>query len=127
MGCPMEVDAYHNIQIDAVNLGLTPVSREDVFKVYNGTYVLSLTLKHRPSSSSSWMFQSTDFFMLPEFYLLSCVIDFFERQRIDHQPIHVFHDITSSVARVNKFGPLGLNIEGNPGKYIYKDPNLSKF
>ncbi|TPP67550.1 HAD superfamily hydrolase subfamily IG 5' nucleotidase [Fasciola gigantica] len=126
-GYLMKVDAYHNIQIDTVHLGLTPVSREDVFKAYNGTYIPSSTLKHRPSSSTSWMFQLMDFFMLPEFYLLSCVIEFFERQRINYQPIHVFHDVTSSVARVHKSGLLGLSIMGNPGKYIHKDLNLSNF
>lgn len=49
----MKVDAYHNIQIDTVHLGLTPVEREDVLKAYNGYYIPSSMLKHQPNSSVS--------------------------------------------------------------------------
>uniref|UniRef100_A0A183B0D4 5'-nucleotidase domain-containing protein 3 n=1 Tax=Echinostoma caproni TaxID=27848 RepID=A0A183B0D4_9TREM len=107
-GYLMKVDAYHNIQLDTVHLGLTPVSREDVIKAYDGAYVPSSVLKHQSHAGNPGMFQIMDFFMLPEFYLLSCVIE-------------------SSVARVHKSGLLGLSIMGNPEKYIHKDPNLSNF
>ncbi|KER21579.1 hypothetical protein T265_15055 [Opisthorchis viverrini] len=136
-GYLMKVDAYHHIQLDTVYRGFTPVSCEETLEVYNGSHLPSDILKQntltssalamRSSSKHPLMFQLMDFFTIPEFYLLSSIIELFERQKIKYQPINVYQDVSSSVSRVHKSGLLGLNIMANPERHIYRDPHLAAF
>ncbi|KAG5447864.1 5'-nucleotidase domain-containing protein 3 [Clonorchis sinensis] len=136
-GYLMKVDAYHHIQLDTVYRGFTPVSYEETLEVYNGSHLPSDILKQntltssalamRSSSKHPLMFQLMDFFTIPEFYLLSSIIELFERQKIKYQPINVYQDVSSSVSRVHKSGLLGLNIMANPERHIYRDPHLPAF
>ncbi|KAF7231973.1 hypothetical protein EG68_08650 [Paragonimus skrjabini miyazakii] len=136
-GYLMKVDAFHNIQLDTVHRGLTPVSYEESLAAFHGNHLPSTSLKQQisPGSGSSasspskrpLMFQLMDFFTIPEFYLLCSIIEFFERGHIGYQPVHIFRDVSSAVARVHKSGLLGLNIMANPEKYIRRDPDLPIF
>lgn len=35
----MKIDSFHQIQLGSVYKGLTPVSDEEVLRIYNGSYV----------------------------------------------------------------------------------------
>ncbi|GAA53106.1 5'-nucleotidase domain-containing protein 3, partial [Clonorchis sinensis] len=130
-GYLMKVDAYHHIQLDTVYRGFTPVSYEETLEVYNGSHLPSDILKQNTLTSSALAMRSSsklmDFFTIPEFYLLSSIIELFERQKIKYQPINVYQDVSSSVSRVHKSGLLGLNIMANPERHIYRDPHLPAF
>ncbi|CAL8102158.1 unnamed protein product [Calicophoron daubneyi] len=136
-GYIMKVDAFHYIQMDTVHRGFTQISQNDVLEAYPGTYIPSQSLRPLAvrgfslpvniSSRYPILVQLMDFFMLPEFYLLCCIIEFFDRRHISYKPLHVYQDVTNSISRVHKSGLLGLTIMGNPEKYIRRDPDLSFF
>lgn len=136
-GYLMKVDAFHNIQLDTVHHGLTPICAEEVLKSYRGNHLPGTSLKQQltPGAGSSsisgrkhpLMFQLMDFFTLPEFYLLASIIEYFQRQQMKYQPFHIYQDVANSVARVHKSGLLGMSIMANPEKFIHKDPHLAVF
>lgn len=136
-GYLMKVDSFHNIQLDTVHRGLTPVRSEESLQAYQGNHLPGTCLKQssfnifghlaQSISKSPSMFQLMDVFTLPEFYLLCCIIEYFDRNHFNYQPIYVYQDVSNSVARVHKSGLLGLTIMGNPEKYIKPDPHLAGF
>ncbi|XP_043563797.1 5'-nucleotidase domain-containing protein 2-like [Chiloscyllium plagiosum] len=117
-GFLMKIDAFHYVQLGTVYRGLSPVPDEEVFQMYDGTQHVPL---HRMSDfygKGPTMKQFMDVFSLPEMTLLSCVNDYFIKNNIEYDPVHLFRDVSDAVTSVHVKGMMYNWIEQDLEKYI---------
>ena len=79
----MKIDSFHQIQLGSVYHGLTPVSDEEVKKIYVGGYVPQDKIRGGPDTLQ--MKQLNDLFSVPEICLLSQIAEFFSRNQISYR------------------------------------------
>ena len=59
-----------------------------------------------------------DIFSLPEMTLLSCVNEYFLKNNIDYEPMHLYRDVKDSVREVHTKGIMYRAVEADTEKYI---------
>ncbi|KFQ83636.1 5'-nucleotidase domain-containing protein 3, partial [Phoenicopterus ruber ruber] len=70
------------------------------------------------SSQGNTMKQFMDIFSLPEMTLLSCVNEYFLKNNIDYEPVHLYKDVKDSIRDVHIKGIMYRAIEADIEKYI---------
>lgn len=88
-GLLMKIDSFHQIQLGSVYHGLSPVSDEEVKKIYVGGYVPQDKIRGGPDTLQ--MKQLNDLFSVPEICLLSQVAEFFSRNQISYRECFIHH------------------------------------
>ncbi|XP_073179789.1 5'-nucleotidase domain-containing protein 3 isoform X2 [Lepidochelys kempii] len=91
----MKIDAFHYIQLGTVYRGLSVVPDEEVIAMYDGSHVPLEQMSdfYGKSSHGHTMKQFMDIFSLPEMTLLSCVNEYFLKNNIDYEPVHLYKDV----------------------------------
>ena len=119
-GVLMKLDAFRNIQLNAVFRGRTPVSISEVISYYRGTHVSQDYLSH-------YMYQLTDLFSLPEACLIADVIQYFSEQRVRFDPRYVLEDVKACIRSLHESGEIHAEVVGNMDKYLRHNPVLLSF
>uniref|UniRef100_A0A8C2NHK9 5'-nucleotidase domain containing 3 n=1 Tax=Capra hircus TaxID=9925 RepID=A0A8C2NHK9_CAPHI len=103
----MKIDAFHYIQLGTV------------IEMYEGSHVpLEQMSDFYGKSSGNTMKQFMDIFSLPEMTLLSCVNEYFLKNNIDYEPVHLYKDVKDSIRDVHTKGIMYRAIEADIEKYI---------
>uniref|UniRef100_A0A8C5MBL6 5'-nucleotidase domain-containing protein 3 n=1 Tax=Leptobrachium leishanense TaxID=445787 RepID=A0A8C5MBL6_9ANUR len=95
----MKIDAFHYIQLGTV-------------------YRINLPLLSIQSSEGNTLKQFMDIFSLPEMTLLSCVNEYFLRNNIDYEPVHLYKDVKDAIRDVHVKGLMYRAVEADIEKYI---------
>uniref|UniRef100_A0A8C4PU94 5'-nucleotidase domain containing 3 n=1 Tax=Equus asinus TaxID=9793 RepID=A0A8C4PU94_EQUAS len=116
----MKIDAFHYIQLGTVYRGLSVVPDEEVIEMYEGSHVPLEQMSdfYGKSSHGNTMKQFMDIFSLPEMTLLSCVNEYFLKNNIDYEPVHLYKDVKDSIRDVHIKGIMYRAIEADIEKYI---------
>uniref|UniRef100_A0A452R3R2 5'-nucleotidase domain containing 3 n=1 Tax=Ursus americanus TaxID=9643 RepID=A0A452R3R2_URSAM len=116
----MKIDAFHYIQLGTVYRGLSVVPDEEVIEMYEGSHVPLEQMSdfYGKSSHGNTMKQFMDIFSLPEMSLLSCVNEYFLKNNIDYEPVHLYKDVKDSIRDVHIKGIMYSAIEADIEKYI---------
>uniref|UniRef100_A0A8C0TCT8 5'-nucleotidase domain containing 3 n=1 Tax=Canis lupus familiaris TaxID=9615 RepID=A0A8C0TCT8_CANLF len=116
----MKIDAFHYIQLGTVYRGLSVVPDEEVIEMYEGSHVPLEQMSdfYGKSSHGNTMKQFMDIFSLPEMSLLSCVNEYFLKNNIDYEPVHLYKDVKDSIRDVHIKGIMYRAIEADIEKYI---------
>ncbi|XP_061062559.1 5'-nucleotidase domain-containing protein 3 isoform X2 [Eubalaena glacialis] len=116
----MKIDAFHYIQLGTVYRGLSVVPDEEVIEMYEGSHVPLEQMSdfYGKSSHGNTMKQFMDIFSLPEMTLLSCVNEYFLKNNIDYEPVHLYKDVKDSIRDVHTKGIMYRAIEADIEKYI---------
>ncbi|CAD0194922.1 unnamed protein product [Chrysodeixis includens] len=101
-GLLLKLDTFLQIQLGTVYRGLSPVSNEEVHKLYKKkimpvNYVEGVPHKWAYKSSKAKMIQLADLFSVPEMGLMCSVADFFIKNKIDYNPAILFLDVKKAV------------------------------
>ncbi|RWS28865.1 5'-nucleotidase domain-containing protein 3-like protein [Leptotrombidium deliense] len=123
-GLLMKIDSFHQIQKGSVYRGITPVSDEEVSKIYGDLYISQSLI--RPDTGYPKMKQLNDLFSVPEICLLANVTEYFIKNNISFHPEILFHDVQSAVQSIHPVMHTMLD-ENKVGKYIEKHPELQEF
>uniref|UniRef100_A0A8C6Y680 5'-nucleotidase domain containing 3 n=1 Tax=Naja naja TaxID=35670 RepID=A0A8C6Y680_NAJNA len=109
----MKIDAFHYIQLGTVYRGLSVVPDEEVIAMYDGSHVPLEQMSdfYGKSSQGHTMKQFMDIFSLPEMTLLSCVNEYFLKNNIDYEPVHLYKDVKDSIRDVHIKGIMYRAIE----------------
>ncbi|XP_036616201.1 5'-nucleotidase domain-containing protein 3 isoform X2 [Trichosurus vulpecula] len=116
----MKIDAFHYIQLGTVYRGLSVVPDEEVIEMYEGSHVPLEQMSdfYGKSSQGNTMKQFMDIFSLPEMTLLSCVNEYFLKNNLDYEPVHLYKDVKDSIRDVHTKGIMYRAIEADIEKYI---------
>ncbi|XP_028346307.1 5'-nucleotidase domain-containing protein 3 isoform X4 [Physeter macrocephalus] len=116
----MKIDAFHYIQLGTVYRGLSVVPDEEVIEMYEGSHVPLEQMSdfYGKSSHGNTMKQFMDIFSLPEMTLLSCVNEYFLKNNVDYEPVHLYKDVKDSIRDVHTKGIMYRAIEADIEKYI---------
>ncbi|XP_071584486.1 5'-nucleotidase domain-containing protein 3 [Heliangelus exortis] len=116
----MKIDAFHYIQLGTVYRGLSVVPDDEVIAMYDGSHVPLEQMSdfYGKSSQGNTMKQFMDIFSLPEMTLLSCVNEYFLKNNIDYEPVHLYKDVKDSIRDVHIKGIMYRAIEADIEKYI---------
>ncbi|XP_030070514.1 5'-nucleotidase domain-containing protein 3 [Microcaecilia unicolor] len=116
----MKIDAFHYIQLGTVHRGLNVVPDEEVIAMYEGSHVPLEQMSdfYGKSSEGNTMKQFMDIFSLPEMTLLSCVNEYFLKNNIDYEPVHLYKDVKDAIRDVHVKGIMYRAIEADIGKYV---------
>ncbi|XP_044535080.1 5'-nucleotidase domain-containing protein 3 [Gracilinanus agilis] len=116
----MKIDAFHYIQLGTVYRGLSVVPDEEVIEMYEGSHVPLEQMSdfYGKSSHGNTMKQFMDIFSLPEMTLLSCVNEYFLKNNLDYEPVHLYKDVKDSIRDVHIKGIMYRAIEADIEKYI---------
>ncbi|KAK1341512.1 hypothetical protein QTO34_017927 [Cnephaeus nilssonii] len=100
--------------------GLSVVPDEEVIEMYEGSHVPLEQMSdfYGKSSHGNTMKQFMDIFSLPEMSLLSCVNEYFLKNNIDYEPVHLYKDVKDSIRDVHIKGIMYRAIEADIDKYI---------
>eukprot|EP00731_Ephydatia_muelleri_P037104 Em0395g11a len=105
-GLLMKIDAYSHIQLTSVYRGHTPVSAEEVFKLYGGTHIPAHFLEATATDGRhTRLKQFIDLFSIPEVTLLADTSE-------------------SAVAEVHRSGTLHKAITDHPERYVKSVPEI---
>ncbi|XP_059537801.1 5'-nucleotidase domain-containing protein 3 isoform X1 [Myotis daubentonii] len=116
----MKIDAFHYIQLGTVYRGLSVVPDEEVIEMYEGSHVPLEQMSdfYGKSSHGNTMKQFMDIFSLPEMSLLSCVNEYFLKNNIDYEPVHLYKDVKDAIRDVHIKGIMYRAVEADIDKYI---------
>uniref|UniRef100_A0A8C4Y9R2 5'-nucleotidase domain containing 3 n=1 Tax=Gopherus evgoodei TaxID=1825980 RepID=A0A8C4Y9R2_9SAUR len=116
----MKIDAFHYIQLGTVYRGFSVVPDEEVIAMYDGSHVPLEQMSdfYGKSSHGHTMKQFMDIFSLPEMTLLSCVNEYFLKNNIDYEPVHLYKDVKDSIRDVHIKGIMYRAIEADIEKYV---------
>uniref|UniRef100_A0A2K5HW34 5'-nucleotidase domain containing 3 n=1 Tax=Colobus angolensis palliatus TaxID=336983 RepID=A0A2K5HW34_COLAP len=116
----MKIDAFHYIQLGTVYRGLSVVPDDEVIEMYEGSHVPLEQMSdfYGKSSHGNTMKQFMDIFSLPEMTLLSCVNEYFLKNNIDYEPVHLYKDVKDAIRDVHIKGIMYRAIEADIEKYI---------
>ncbi|XP_019871292.2 5'-nucleotidase domain-containing protein 3 isoform X2 [Aethina tumida] len=128
-GVLLKLDSFLQIQFGSVYRGLTPLSNDEVLKLYKNriipiAYVEGHT-KNASNTSHSKMVQLADLFSVPEMCLLCNVTDYFERNHIDYHPEILFRDVKNSVKLSHPV--MHKEVSQNVSEYIENNDQLRPF
>ncbi|CAK1602135.1 unnamed protein product [Parnassius mnemosyne] len=127
-GLLLKLDSFLQIQFGAVYRGLTPVSTEEVLKLYKNriipiAYVEDDTRVHKENRSK--MVHLADLFSVPEMGLLCNVAEHFIRNHIDYHPEILFLDVKNSVQSCHPI--MHKIVAQNLEEYIRPNTDLKKY
>ncbi|XP_046673635.1 5'-nucleotidase domain-containing protein 3 isoform X2 [Homalodisca vitripennis] len=127
-GLLMKIDSFLQIQLGTVYRGLSPVSDEEVLRLYKNKIIpLAYVETHGKSAQyfTSKMVQLADMFSVPEMALLCNIAEYFEKNGIDYHPEILFRDVKSSVGSSH---PVMHNLlQKDVSRYIEKNPGIVHF
>ncbi|XP_972204.2 5'-nucleotidase domain-containing protein 3 isoform X2 [Tribolium castaneum] len=127
-GILLKLDSFLQIQFGSVYKGLTPLSVEEVLKIYKNRIIPIAYVEGNTKNSSdshSKMVQLADLFSVPEMGLICNVADYFERNHIDYHPEILFRDVKSSVKSSHPV--MHKIVSENVSEYIESNENLRPF
>ncbi|XP_072942562.1 5'-nucleotidase domain-containing protein 3 isoform X1 [Epargyreus clarus] len=142
-GLLLKLDSFLQIQFGAVYRGLTPVSTEEVLKLYKNriipiAYVEGDTRAHRIYTNVEWnkpkskkhanrakMVHLADLFSVPEMGLLCNVAEYFIKNHIDYHPEILFLDVKNSVQNCHPI--MHKIVAQNVEEYIRPNADLKKY
>ncbi|XP_046960933.1 5'-nucleotidase domain-containing protein 3 isoform X2 [Vanessa cardui] len=127
-GLLLKLDSFLQIQFGAVYRGLTPVSPEEVLKIYRNriipiAYVEGDTRVHKANRSK--MVHLADLFSVPEMGLMCNVAEYFIRNQIDYHPEILFLDVKNSVQSCHPI--MHKIVAKNVEEYIRPNSDLRKY
>ncbi|XP_075065393.1 5'-nucleotidase domain-containing protein 3 [Mixophyes fleayi] len=116
----MKIDSFHYIQLGTVYRGLDVVSDSEVIEMYQGSHVPLEQMSdfYGKSSEGNTLKQFMDIFSLPEMTLLSCVNEYFLKNNIDYEPVHLYKDVKDSIRDVHVKGLMYRAVEADIERYI---------
>ncbi|CAH2240707.1 jg13945 [Pararge aegeria aegeria] len=102
-GLLLKLDSFLQIQFDAIYRGLTPVSSEEILKIYRNriipiAYVEGDTRAHKTNRAK--MVHLADLFSVPEMGLLCNVAEYFIKNHIEYHPEILFLDVKGTVKQL---------------------------
>uniref|UniRef100_V9KCQ9 5'-nucleotidase domain-containing 2 n=1 Tax=Callorhinchus milii TaxID=7868 RepID=V9KCQ9_CALMI len=119
-GLLMKIDAFHYIQMGTVYRGLEAVPDEEVMAMYHGTHHVPLHQVSGFYGKGPTVKQYMDVFSLPEMTLLAVANDYFLKNDIEFDPVHLYKDITDAVSLVHIKGFMYKWIIENPKEHILR-------
>ncbi|KAM3927011.1 5'-nucleotidase domain-containing protein 3 [Leptodactylus fuscus] len=116
----MKIDSFHYIQLGTVYRGFDVVPDSEVIEMYQGSHVPLEQMSdfYGKSSEGNTLKQFMDIFSLPEMTLLSCVNDYFLKNNIDYEPVHLYKDVKDSIRDVHVKGLMYRAVEADIERYI---------
>ncbi|XP_018107823.1 5'-nucleotidase domain-containing protein 3-like isoform X2 [Xenopus laevis] len=116
----MKIDSFHYIQLGTVYRGLNVVPDSEVIEMYEGSHVPLEQMSdfYGKSSEGNTLKQFMDIFSLPEMTLLSCVNEYFLKNNIDYEPVHLYKDVKEAIRDVHVKGILYRAVEADIERYI---------
>ncbi|XP_056430510.1 5'-nucleotidase domain-containing protein 3 [Hyla sarda] len=116
----MKIDSFHYIQLGAVYRGFEVVQDSEVIEMYQGSHVPLEQMSdfYGKSSEGNTLKQFMDIFSLPEMTLLSCVNDYFLKNNIDYEPVHLYKDVKDAIRDVHVKGLMYRAVEADIERYI---------
>ncbi|XP_063783857.1 5'-nucleotidase domain-containing protein 3 isoform X1 [Pseudophryne corroboree] len=116
----MKIDSFHYIQLGTVYRGLDVVPDAEVIEMYHGSHVPLEQMSdfYGKSSEGNTLKQFMDIFSLPEMTLLSCVNEYFLKNNIDYEPVHLYKDVKDSIRDVHVKGLMYRAVEADIERYI---------
>lgn len=116
----MKIDSFHYIQLGAVYRGFDVVPDSEVIEMYQGSHVPLEQMSdfYGKSSEGNTLKQFMDIFSLPEMALLSCVNDYFLKNNIDYEPVHLYKDVKDAIRDVHVKGLMYRAVEADIERYI---------
>ncbi|XP_075712785.1 5'-nucleotidase domain-containing protein 3 [Rhinoderma darwinii] len=116
----MKIDSFHYIQLGAVYRGFDVVPDSEVIEMYQGSHVPLEQMSdfYGKSSEGNTLKQFMDIFSLPEMTLLSCVNDYFLKNNIDYEPVHLYKDVKDAIRDVHVKGLMYRAVEADIERYI---------
>ncbi|KAM9312769.1 5'-nucleotidase domain-containing protein 3 [Gastrophryne carolinensis] len=117
----MKIDSFHYIQLGTVYRGFDDVSDSEVIEMYEGSHVPLEQMSdfYGKSSEGNTLKQFMDIFSLPEMTLLSCVNDYFQKNNIDYEPVHLYKDVKDAIRDVHVKGLMYRAVEADIERYIH--------
>ncbi|MCL4121554.1 UNVERIFIED_CONTAM: hypothetical protein GTU68_003795 [Idotea baltica] len=120
----MKLDQFQQIQVGSIYKGLTPVSIEEISKVY-GSRALSLGFVEGHLRGKTKMAHLADLFSIPEMCLLRQVAQFFMDNDLPYHSVSLFNDVKSAIGSIH---PEMHRLVGQDiSKYLIKNPKLLEF
>ncbi|XP_072255111.1 5'-nucleotidase domain-containing protein 3 [Pyxicephalus adspersus] len=100
--------------------GFDVVSDSEVIEMYQGSHVPLEQMSdfYGKSSEGNTLKQFMDIFSLPEMTLLSCVNDYFLKNNIDYEPVHLYKDVKDTIRDVHVKGLMYRAVEADIERYI---------
>ncbi|KAJ1519137.1 hypothetical protein ONE63_011257 [Megalurothrips usitatus] len=124
-GLLLKLDSFLQIQLGSVYRGLTPLSDEEVLKLYKSrTIPLAYVESGKSGDVSSKMVQLADLFSVPEMSLLCNVLNYFQENQIDFHPEILFSDVKTSVQHSHPI--MHRLVEANVSEYLELNPDIQK-
>ncbi|XP_015786655.1 5'-nucleotidase domain-containing protein 3 [Tetranychus urticae] len=123
-GLLTKIDSFHQIQLGCVYRGFSPLSDEEVTKIYGGCYISQSLIK--PEDDHPKMKQLNDLFSVPEICLLANVTEYFIRSNIPYCPEILFYDVQAAVQSIHPVMHQMLDRD-RIGDYLEKRPELTEF
>ncbi|XP_068128900.1 5'-nucleotidase domain-containing protein 3 isoform X2 [Hyperolius riggenbachi] len=116
----MKIDSFHYIQLGTVYRGFDVVSDSEVIEMYEGSHVPLEQMSdfYGKSSEGNTLKQFMDIFSLPEMTLLSCVNDYFRKNNIDYEAVHLYKDVKDAIRDVHVKGLMYRAVEADIERYI---------
>ncbi|XP_066447526.1 5'-nucleotidase domain-containing protein 3 [Eleutherodactylus coqui] len=116
----MKIDSFHYIQLGTVYQGFHVVPDCEVIDMYQGSHVPLEQMSdfYGKSSEGNTLKQFMDIFSLPEMTLLSCVNDYFLKNNIDYEPVHLYKDVKDAIRDVHVKGLMYRAVEADIERYI---------
>ncbi|EPY74063.1 5-nucleotidase domain-containing protein 3 [Camelus ferus] len=118
---PQNGSNHHSSTSPAIrSRGLSVVPDEEVIEMYEGSHVPLEQMSdfYGKSSHGNTMKQFMDIFSLPEMTLLSCVNEYFLKNNIDYEPVHLYKDVKDAIRDVHIKGIMYRAIEADIDKYV---------
>ncbi|XP_013135166.1 PREDICTED: 5'-nucleotidase domain-containing protein 3 [Papilio polytes] len=127
-GLLLKLDSFLQIQFGAVYRGLTPVSTEEVLKIYKNriipiAYVEGDNRAHKGNRAK--MVHLADLFSVPEMGLLCNVAEYFIKNHIDYHPEILFLDVKNSVQSCHPI--MHKIVAQNVDEYIRPNSDLKRY
>lgn len=132
-GLLLKIDSFLQIQLGSVYRGLSPVSDEEVLRLYKNriipiAYVEPQTKNYQRAQHTnvtSKMVHLADLFSVPEMGLLCNVTEYFIQNQIDYHPEILFRDVKNSVQSSHPI--MHRIVENNVSDYLAQNKDIRKF
>ncbi|KRT84904.1 hypothetical protein AMK59_809, partial [Oryctes borbonicus] len=118
---------FLQIQFGSVYRGLTPLSDEEVLRLYKNRImpIAYVEGNMRDGRTNSAMIQLADLFSVPEIGLLCNVTDYFEKNHVDYHPEILFRDVRASL--IDAHLVMHKIVPENVEHYLEPNKNLRLF
>ncbi|XP_049780560.1 5'-nucleotidase domain-containing protein 3 [Schistocerca cancellata] len=126
-GLLLKIDSFLQIQLGSVYRGLSPVSDDEVLKLYKNRIIPLAYVEPRnyQADIKTKMVQLADLFSVPEMGLLCDVAEYFEKHHIDYHPEILFRDVKNSIRSCHPI--MHGIVEKNVSEYIEENNCIRQF